>query len=47
MLNELNNVIDYIEEHLTDDLSMDMIAENTGVSGYHCGKYFIIFRVDP
>jgi AraC family transcriptional regulator len=40
VLNELNNVIDYIEEHLTDDLSMDMIAENTGVSGYHCGKVF-------
>ncbi len=26
MLNELNHVIDYIEEHLTDDLSLEVIS---------------------
>ena len=33
MLNELNRVIDYIEEHLTDDeLSLEIITEYAGVS---------------
>lgn len=26
MLKELNDVIDYIEEHLTDDLSLEVIS---------------------
>lgn len=40
MLNELNCVIDYIEEHLTDDLSLEMISEYAGVSDYHFRKIF-------
>jgi|GEM_PF-2273344 len=32
MLKELNQVIDYIGEHLTDDLSLEMISAYTGVS---------------
>lgn len=40
MLNELNHVMDYIEEHLTDDLSLEMISEYAGVSDYHFRKIF-------
>jgi AraC family transcriptional regulator len=29
MLNELNHVIDYIEDHLSDDLSLAIIPEYT------------------
>jgi len=40
MLKELNHVIDYIEEHLTDDLSLEVISEYAGVSDYHFRKIF-------
>lgn len=40
MLNELNHVIDYIEDHLTDDLSLEVISEYAGVSDYHFRKIF-------
>lgn len=40
MLNELNQVIDYIEDHLTDDLSLEIISEYAGVSDYHFRKIF-------
>ena len=40
MLNELNHVIDYIEEHLTEDLSLELISEYAGVSDYHFRKIF-------
>ncbi|MCQ1530828.1 AraC family transcriptional regulator [Lutispora saccharofermentans] len=40
MLNELNHVIDYIEEHLTDDLSLEIISEYAGVSDYNFRKIF-------
>lgn len=40
MLKELNLVIDYIEDHLTDDLSLEKIAEYAGVSDYHFRKIF-------
>ncbi len=40
MLHELNHVIDYIENHLTDDLSLEKIAEYAGVSDYHFRKIF-------
>ena len=40
MLNELNQVVEYIEDHLTDDLSLDVIAEFAGVSDYHFRKVF-------
>ncbi|MFD1334717.1 GyrI-like domain-containing protein [Oceanobacillus iheyensis] len=40
MLHELNHVIDYIEEHLTDDLSLESISEFAGVSDYHFRKIF-------
>jgi AraC family transcriptional regulator len=40
MLKELNQVIDYIEDHLTDDLSLELISEYAGVSDYHFRKIF-------
>ncbi|NLY74335.1 MAG: AraC family transcriptional regulator [Firmicutes bacterium] len=40
MLKELNQVIDYIEEHLTDELSLELISEYAGVSDYHFRKLF-------
>jgi AraC family transcriptional regulator len=40
MLKELNQVIDYIEDHLRDDLSLARISEYTGVSDYHFRKIF-------
>jgi len=40
MLKELNHVIDYIEEHLTEDLSLELISEYAGVSDYHFRKIF-------
>lgn len=40
MLKELNQVMDYIDEHLTDDLSLEIISEYTGVSDYHFRKIF-------
>jgi len=40
MLRELNHVIDYIEEHLTEDLSLEIISEYAGVSDYHFRKVF-------
>ena len=41
MLNELNHVLDYIEEHLSDDLSLEIISEYAGVSDYHFRKIFL------
>jgi AraC family transcriptional regulator len=40
MLKELNHVIDYIEEHLTEDISLEIISEYAGVSDYHFRKIF-------
>jgi len=40
MLNELNHVIDYIEDHLTEDLSLKIISEYAGVSDFHFRKIF-------
>lgn len=40
MLKELNDVIDYIEDHLTDDLSLEIISQYAGVSDYHFRKIF-------
>ena len=40
MLKELNQVINYIEEHLTDELSLEVISEYAGVSDYHFRKIF-------
>jgi AraC family transcriptional regulator len=40
MLKELNIVIDYIEEHLTGDLSLEIISKYAGVSDYHFRKIF-------
>lgn len=41
MLKELNRVMDYIEEHLTDDeLSLEAISKYAGVSDYHFRKIF-------
>ena len=44
MLKELNDVIDYNKEHLTDDLSLEIISEYAGVSDYHFRKIFLIFQ---
>lgn len=40
MLKELNLVIDYIEEHLIDELSLEKISDYAGVSDYHFRKIF-------
>lgn len=40
MLNELNQVMDYIEAHLLEELSLEKIAEFAGVSDYHFRKIF-------
>ncbi|WP_077622461.1 AraC family transcriptional regulator [Sediminibacillus massiliensis] len=40
MLKELNMVIDYIEDHLTEELTLEEIAEYAGVSDYHFRKIF-------
>jgi AraC family transcriptional regulator len=40
LLKELNLVIDYIEDRLTDDLSLERISEYAGVSDYHFRKIF-------
>jgi len=41
VLHELNHVIDYIEDHLTGDLSLETISEYAGVSDYHFRKIFL------
>lgn len=40
LLKELNQVIEYIEEHLTDDLPLESISEYAGVSDYHFRTVF-------
>src|SRR5690554_1774959 len=40
LLKELNQVIDYIESRLTDDLSIEKISAFAGVSDYHFRKIF-------
>lgn len=40
LLKELNLVIDYIEDHLIDELSLEEISEFAGVSDYHFRKIF-------
>jgi len=40
MLKGLNHVIDYIEDHLTDDITPEIISEYAGVSDYHFRKIF-------
>ncbi|HZW04480.1 MAG TPA: AraC family transcriptional regulator [Anaerolineaceae bacterium] len=40
MLKELNQVIDYIEAHLADELSLENIADFAGVSDFHFRKIF-------
>jgi AraC family transcriptional regulator len=40
MIRELNHVIDYIEEHLTDEISLETIADYAGVSDFHFRKVF-------
>lgn len=40
MLKELNQVMDYIEDHLTDDLSLEKISNYAGVSDYHFRTIF-------
>lgn len=40
MLKELNQVMDYIEQHLTEELALEDIAVFAGVSDYHFRKIF-------
>ena len=40
MLKELNNIIEYIEENLSDDLSLKIISEYAGTSEYHFRTVF-------
>ena len=40
LLKELNQVIEYIEVHLTDDMSLESISDYAGVSDYHFRTVF-------
>lgn len=40
MLKQLNQVVDYIEDHLTDNLSLEKISQIAGVSDYHLRTVF-------
>lgn len=40
LLKELNDVVEYIEQHLTDDLSLSAISEFARVSEYHLSTVF-------
>lgn len=40
MLKELNQVVDYIEDHLTEELTLEEISKYAGVSDYHFRKIF-------
>ncbi|WP_367567542.1 GyrI-like domain-containing protein [Lacrimispora sp.] len=40
MLQELNRAIEYIEEHLTDELYLEKISEYVGISDYHFRTVF-------
>lgn len=40
MFKELNQIMDYIEEHLTDDLSLGSISDYAGTSDYHLRTVF-------
>lgn len=41
MVNRLNRIIEYIENHLTEDLSADAISSITGGSAFHFNKVFL------
>jgi|SRR5690625_3902107 len=47
LLKELNLVIDYIEDHLTDELTFKKISEYAGVSDYHFRKIFFYLSGMP
>lgn len=47
MLKELNQVIEYIENHLTDDLSLEVISKYAGVSDYHFRQIFFYLSGMP
>ena len=40
MFKELNQVIEYIEEHLTTELSLNNISEYAGIPDHHFRKVF-------
>ncbi|EGO7692987.1 AraC family transcriptional regulator [Enterococcus faecalis] len=40
MLANLNQAMDYIEEHLTEEVSFDELAKKTGISVYHFRRTF-------
>ncbi|PPK99337.1 AraC family transcriptional regulator [Parapedobacter indicus] len=40
MVNELNRVVAYIEDHITDELSLESIAEYAGIRDFHFRKIF-------
>lgn len=47
MFKELNQVIEYIEEHLTTELSLNKISEYAGIPDHHFRKVlFLSFRAD-
>lgn len=40
MLKELNDVIEFIEEHLTEEITLEVVSEYAGVSDYHFRTVF-------
>lgn len=41
MIQQFNNVINYVESHLMEDISKDQISKIAGVSDYHFRKLFL------
>lgn len=41
MLNQLNRMVDYIENHLAEDLSIETLSQISGNSLYHVSKVFL------
>ncbi|MBM6615402.1 AraC family transcriptional regulator [Desemzia sp. RIT804] len=40
MLKELNDVVEFIEDHLTDDVTLENVSEYAGASDYHLRTIF-------
>lgn len=47
LLTQLNRAIDYIEEHICDDLALSDVAKVTATSAYHFGRSFYYIAEMP
>ena len=46
-LNRINKVLDYIEQHLEDDLSLNLLAEKAHFSSFHFHRLFTLTVGEP